>query len=140
MAHLSDIQRYFICTVKSEEDKKSWGYTTFQKQFPKFMENISRRQFDTVVSNFSNKGIVTHVEGSGRPSFGEEVGELVVSKLQNPPGSPRQRHLSHKKLLHDWELLNPVCKIAKLKCFRRVKVQYLNSYHRDKRNSYSAVL
>ena len=135
MPQLTDLQRYFICTVRQENEKKNWGFRRFCKEFPTFMADITEKKFDKVVANFNQQGIMKRAKGSGRPPLSEEVRKAVVVGLQSPPGR-RGLHKSQRQVARDLGIAqSSVCKVAKktLKCFRRVRVHILTDTHRQRR-------
>ena len=113
MPQLTDNQRYFICTIQCEEEKRTWGFIRFQREFPNFMENIGKKQFDRVVANFNQSHTMKHVQGSGRRRLSEEVAEAVVSGLQTPPGEHGD-HKSQRQVARELGIAqSSVSKIAK---------------------------
>ena len=137
MSQINDYQRHFICTICSENLKNNWGYQRFKKEFPKFMDQISQKQFNRVVSNFNQKGIMKRAKGSGRPSISNEINNRVMKGLQTPPNSQNLSHMSQREVALDLGIsqssVSRIAKRRKLKCFKRVRVQMLTDRHRRNR-------
>jgi len=129
MPQITNEQRMFICTIKKEKCKEDWGYFTFLKQFPKFMNNITKRQFDRVIKNMNLNKVDHRPIGSGRPSVHNSFQELIVDRLIE---NPSQKTIA-KEFGLSQSTISRIAKKKKLKCFKRVRVQFLSEIHRRRR-------
>ena len=64
----------------------------------KFMENIIRRQFTYMVSNFKDNGTIQRRTGAGRPGLSMEIADQVVVNLKTPPSSLHRMHKSRREV------------------------------------------
>ena len=123
MSQLTDFQRNFICVIRNEPEKRRWGFLKFKEQFPKFIENITRRQFTYMVSNFKQNGTIQRRTGSGRPGLSMEIADQVVANLTTPSSYPHRKHKSQREVESllgiAQSTVSNLAKLRKLKCFRR---------------------
>ena len=120
------------------------GFLKFKEQFPKFMENITRRQFTYMVSNFKDNGTIQRRTGSGRPGLSMKIADQVVANLTTPPSSPHRKHKSQRGVACllgiAQSTVSKLAKLRKLKCLNHARVHVLNKSHKQKRMVLSVAL
>lgn len=139
MPQLTNLQREVIVIFKKEHP--TWGLSKCREVLPDFFGAISQNQYSGVANIFNKEGSPAAKLrrcGSGRKMQVDSITRQTVLDLAvTPPTSPKGGHFSQRDISAQLNLSKGtvfrILKNSKLKCFRRIKCNYLTDAHKQAR-------
>lgn len=139
MPHLSNFQREVIVIFKKEHP--TWGLGKCSEILPDFFSLITQNQFRGVANVFNKEGSPAaklRKGGSGRRmKFDSVTRQTVVELAITPETSPKRGHSSQREICRQMNLSKGtvfrILKNSKLKCYKRIKCNYLTEAHKQSR-------